>query len=170
MTSAAQEGLEQIRWEVAWNLLVLAFAAVLLLPMGRWSLLWELTRAFMLLWGLLLMLAAAVERAQSLLRVEEDPPSDAYVLSNLAVGVVLLVSWGGYTALLIRESARGAPVWVVALLQVVGIVASHAAFSVVAGIYRGSLYRTVNMPVAVGGYVLFSAWPPAARALFGWLM
>ena len=170
MDDTTHESLERIKWEAVWNGVVLVVAAVLLPPLGRGPLLWEIIRAFMVLWGVLLMATMVVQRLQAALRVEDDPPSDAYVLSNLAVGVTLLVFWGGYTALLIRDSAGGARWWVAGILYVVGVLASHAAFSVVSGIYGGTLYRRVNVVVALAAFVFFAAWPAAARALFGWLM
>jgi hypothetical protein len=170
MGDASLEYRERVKWEVIWILVVLSVAAVALLPLGRAALLWQIVRAFMLLWGVMLMSAWALQRVQELLRVVDDPPSDAYVLSNLAVGAALLVAWTGCTALLIRESATGAPVWVAAILHAIGFVASHAAYSTLTVIYGGTIYRTVNLFVALGGFVLFAAWPPAARALFGWLV
>jgi hypothetical protein len=165
----SQEAVERIRWEVIWILIVLAVTAIVLLPLGRGALLWEIARAFMVLWGVLLMAAWLMQRLQTLLRIEDDPPSDAYILTNLAVGVTLLVVWTGYAALLIRDSAQGAPLWMAAILYVIGLLASHAAFGTVSVIYGGSIYRTVHVFVALGGYVLFALWPPAARAAFGWL-
>lgn len=173
MATTARDLAERIRWEVIWVLIVLAVAAIVLLPLGRGGLLWEMVRAFMVLWGVLLLAAGAMQRVQSLLRIEDDPPTDAYVLTNLAVGVTLLVFWTGYTALLIRESAQAAqaaPLWMAALLHVMGFVASHAAYGTVSAIYGGTLYRTVHLFVALGGFVLFALWPPAARAAFGWLV
>jgi hypothetical protein len=160
---------ERVRWEVVWNVIVLVVAAVLLLPFGRGGVLWELARAFLVLWGVLLMAAGILQRIQHALRVEDDPPSDAFVLSNLAVSVVLLVIFTGYVALLLRGSAGGAPVWMAALLLVLGLLSSHAGYGIVSSVYAGTLYRTVNLAVALGGFALFAAWPAAARAAFGWL-
>lgn len=111
MSATTLETNERIRWEVVWDLGVLAVAAVLLLPFGRGGVLWELVRAFAVLWGVLLMAAGILQRAQRALRVEDDPPSNAYVLSNLAVGVLLLLTFTGYVALLLRASADGAAPW-----------------------------------------------------------
>lgn len=163
------EATEHIRWGVVWNLLVLLVIGLMLLPIGRWRLLWELTRGFAVLWGVLLLAAWLVAFIQLKLRVSDDPPSDAYLLSNAAVGVVLLVVWGGYTALLVRASATGAPVWMAVLLYAAGVLAAHAAFSAACAIYTGTFYRMINLVTAVAAFALFSAWPPAARALFGWL-
>lgn len=170
MSDASLEYRERIKWEVVWILAVLSVTAVVLLPLGRAALLWQMIRAFMLLWGVMLMSAWALQRVQGLLRVVDDPPSDAYVLSNLAVGAALLIAWTGCLALLVRESAMGAPPWVAAVLHAIGFVASHAAYGTLSVVYGGTIYRTVNLFVALGGFVLFAAWPPAARALFGWLV
>jgi predicted ABC-type exoprotein transport system permease subunit len=163
------EGSEQIRWGVVWNLIVLVVLAAILLPAGRWRLLWELTRAFAVLWGVLLLAAWLMHFIQRKLRVEDDPPSDAYLLSNAAVGVLLLVAWGGYTALLVRGSAAGAPLWAAVVVHAAGVLAAHAAFSAVCAVYHGSFYRLINLAAAIGAFAGFAAWPPAARALFGWL-
>lgn len=164
-----REDAERIRWEVVWNLAVLAVAAVLLVPFGRGAVWWELARAFMVLWGVLLMAAGILYYLQRALRIEDDPPSNAYVLTNMIVGVLLIVSWTGYLALLGRQAADGAAWWMLAILLFIGLVASHASYGIVSTIYRGTIYRTVNLAAALGGFVLFAAWPAAARALFGWL-
>jgi predicted ABC-type exoprotein transport system permease subunit len=160
---------DEIRWGVVWNLIVLVVIAAMLLPVRRWELLWEFTRGFAVLWGVLLLAAWLMYVIQRKLRVSDDPPSDAYVLSNMAVGVVLLVFWGGYTALLVRTSATGAPLWLAVLVHAAGVLAAHAAFSAVCAVYTGSIYRMINLGTAVGAFALFAAWPAAARALFGWL-
>lgn len=163
------EGSDHIRWGVVWNVMVLVVIAVMLLPIGRWRLLWELTRGFAVLWGALLMAAWLMYLLQHRLRVEDDPPSDAFVLSNMAVCVVLLVIWGGYSALLVRASTTGAPLWVSILVHAAGVLAAHAAFSAICAVYVGSIYRMLSLGSAVGSFALFAAWPAAARALFGWL-
>ncbi|HEX6373071.1 MAG TPA: hypothetical protein VF006_29380 [Longimicrobium sp.] len=164
-----KDALEDVRWGVVWNVLVLVVLAVMLLPVRRWGLLWELTRAFAVLWGALLLAAWLMYFLQRRLRMEDDPPSDAYVLSNMAVCVVLLVVWGGYSALLVRASTTGAPPWQSILVHAAGVLAAHAAFSAVCAVYTGSIYRMISLGSAVGAFALFAAWPAAARALFGWL-
>jgi hypothetical protein len=163
------EGAESIRWGVVWNVVILVVIAAMLLPVRRWGLLWELTRAFGVLWGVLLLAAWLMFIIQRRLRIEDDPPSDAYVLSNMAVCVVPLVIWGGYTALLVRGSTIGAPLWVSILVHTAGVLAAHAAFSAICAVYTGSIYRMISLGSAAGSFALFAAWPPAARALFGWL-
>lgn len=53
------------------------------------------------------------------------------------------------------------------VLLLIGMLVSHAAYGIVSAIYGGTLYRMVNLCVALGGFILFAAWPAAARAAFG---
>jgi hypothetical protein len=163
------EGAESIRWGAMWNVMILVVIAIILVPVRRWGLLWELTRAFAVLWGVLLLAAWLMFVIQRRLRIEDDPPSDAYILSNMAVCVVPLVIWGGYTALLVRAATTGAPLWLSILVHTAGVLAAHAAFSAICSVYTGSIYRMISLGSAVGSFALFAAWPAAARALFGWL-
>lgn len=169
MSEMTREDAENIRWDWIWILAVLAVCAVLLLPAGRWMLLVKVARALGVLWLVLVLASAVLRHLLRAMRVEDDPPTDAFLLSNAALGVVLLIAWAGHAALLVRGATLAAPVWVMGLAYVAGFLASHAAFTTVSIIYRGSFYRMANAPVALGGYVLFSLWPAAARAAFGWL-
>lgn len=165
----AREAAERMWWEVVWITIVLVVCALLLLPLRRVRLAWELAQAIGLLWAGVLVTAWVLQRVQSLLRVVDDPPSDAYVFSNLAVSGAVLFIWTGHLALLIHASVQGAPWWAAALLYFIGLLASHTGFSSVSAFYGGSIYRFVNLFVALGGFVLFSLWPAAARVLSGWL-
>lgn len=169
MAELTREDAENIRWDVIWIVGVLVVCAALLLPLGRWMLLLRITRSLGVLWGAVLLSSLALHRLLRALKVEDDPPTDPYLLSNAALGVVLLAAWAGHAALLVRGATEGAPVWVMGLVYAAGFLASHAAFTTVSILYRGSFFRMANAPVALGGYLLFSAWPAAARALFGWL-
>lgn len=160
---------ERTFWEAVWILVVLAVCALVLLPLGRVRLAWELAQAIGLLWAGVMVTLWLLQHTQSLLRVVDDPPSDAYVLSNLFVSGGVLFLWTAHLALLIREFALGAPAWTAGVIYFIGLLASHMGFSSVSAFYGGTIYRTVNLFVALGGYVLFSVWPAAARLLGGWV-
>jgi hypothetical protein len=160
---------ERTFWEAVWILIVLAVCALILLPLGRVRLAWELAQAIGILWVGVMFATFVLQRVQSLLRVEDDPPTDAYVLSNLFVSATVLFLWTGHLALLIREYARPAPTWTAAVICFIGLLASHTGFSSVSAFYAGQIYRFVNLFVALGGYLLFSLWPAAARFLAGWV-
>jgi hypothetical protein len=160
---------ERTFWEAVWILIVLAVSALLLLPLGKVRLAWELAQAVGLLWLGVMISLWVLQRVQSLLRVVDDPPSDAYVLSNLAVSGGILFIWTAHLALLVREFAQGAPWWTAALVYFIGLAGSQTGYSSVSAFYGGTIYRTVNLFVALGGYVLFSLWPAAARVVGGWV-
>ncbi len=46
---------------------------------------------------------------------------------------------------------------------------SVARFAVTTAFYCGSIYKVVDLPLALIAYLVFAAWPAAARALYGWL-
>jgi hypothetical protein len=160
---------ERTFWEAVWILIVVAVCALILLPLGRVRLAWELAQAIGLLWLGLMLTLWVLQRVQSLLRVVEDPPSDAYVLSNLAVSAGVLFIWTAHLALLVREFAQAGPGWITAVVYFIGLLGAHTGFSSVAAFYGGTIYRTVNLFVALGGYLLFSLWPAAARVVGGWV-
>ncbi|HEX2079432.1 MAG TPA: hypothetical protein VHG08_17025 [Longimicrobium sp.] len=164
-----RQAAERTFWEAVWILIVLIVCALILLPLGRVRLAWELAQAIGLLWLGVMITIWVLQRVQSLLRVVDDPPSNAYVLSNLFVSGAVLFVWTAHLVLLIREFAQPAPAWTAAVLYFIGLLAGHTGFSSVSAFYGGQIYRFVNLFVALGGYVLFSVWPAAARVVGGWV-
>lgn len=159
---------EDAFWASVLNLAFLAIAAVLLLPLGEGRMLLRLLAGYWVLWGVLGMVTAATVLIIRRFRVDTDVPSDAYLLSNLLASAVVTACWAGFAALQADSAAAGEPLWAAILLYVVGLLASWIAFTVISTFYQGTLYRDVNLAVAVGGYVLLVAWPAAARFAFGW--
>jgi hypothetical protein len=128
----------------------------------------RLLAGYWVLWGVLGILTAATVLVIRRLRVDTDVPSRAYLLSNVVASAVVTALWAAFAAVLAGSAAAGAPLWAAALLYVVGLLSSWIAFTVVSTVYPGTLYRAVNLAVSLGGYVLFAAWPAAARFTFGW--
>jgi hypothetical protein len=168
VSDPAQEIQENAFWTSVLNLAFLAFAAVLLLPIGRGMLVLRMLGAYWLLWAVLGVLTLAIAVIIRRFRVDTDVPSNAYLLSNAFAAAVVTACWAAFAALLVGGAAAGAPWWVAAILYFVGLLSSWIAFSVVSWAYPGSLFRSVNLPVALLGFVLFAAWPAAARFMFGW--
>lgn len=168
MTDPIAQLREDAFWTSVVNFIFLAVAAVLLLPLGRGALVLRLLAGYWLLWGVLGVLTAATAFIIRRFRVDTDRMSDAYLLSNLVPGAVVTACWAAFAALMMNGAAADAAPWAAAIFHLVGLLSSWIAFSVVSMIYQGMLYRSVNLPVALGGYVLFAAWPAAARFAFGW--
>lgn len=164
--------LAQVRDDAFWasvlNFAFLAVAALLLWPIGHGRLVLRLLMAYWLLWGVLGVVTVAIALVIRRFRVDTDVPSNAYLLSNAFIGAVVTACWAAFAALLTGGAAAGEPVWAAGILYVVGLLSSWIAFTVVSMVYQGTLYRSVNLPVALLGFVLFAAWPAAARATFGW--
>jgi hypothetical protein len=100
--------------------------------------------------------------------VDADTHVDAFVLSNFAHSVLMLAGWSAFAAPAVRGFTAGAPVWVSAVLYVIGLLSSHVAFTVIISIYTGRIYRLVNALAAWASFVVFALWPGVGRALYGW--
>jgi hypothetical protein len=161
---------EDLFWASVLNLMFLAVAAALLLPIGEGRMLLRLLAGYWVLWGVLGIITAVTVVIIRRFRVDTDRMSDAYLLSNLAPGAVVTACWAAFAALLAGSAAAGEPLWAAVIVYAVGLVASWIAFTVVSTIYQGTLYRDVNLPVALGGFALFAAWPAAARFAIGWFL
>lgn len=153
---------------VALNAAFLALAALLLWPLGEAAAVLALAKGFWGFWTAMILTSSLLALSHRLFRVGLDSHPDAYVVSGLAVSGVVQAGWSAFAALAVRGSAADAPVWLAALLYFVGLVSCWVAFNVVAAYYAGSIYRTANLFVAASGFALFSAWPAAGRALYGW--
>jgi uncharacterized SAM-binding protein YcdF (DUF218 family) len=156
---------EDIR-RLGWDLLVaagvngilFAVSALVLWPMGKARLAGQLAIGlclFAILIGLVVWVSAWL---QTLFRIEEDPPSKAFVIMNLAVSGALQVGWSAYAALAAGSSAPGASFGIAATLYVAGFLSSFLASVVVGAFYHGHLYKMVNALLAVVGYVVFAVW------------
>jgi len=153
---------------VVFNVVFVGLVALALWPLGMMPLAARLAKAYAVLWGAVSFAHTALNMIQSILRVNIYDHPDAFVYSNIAVGVLLLPGWSAFAALAAREFSGGASFWVAALLYFVGFLASFVAWKVVCTFYRGHLYQLINLPVALVSFVLFALWPAAGRALYGW--
>jgi hypothetical protein len=151
------------------NVLFVGLAALALWALGLPPLAVRLAKAYAVLWGAVSFASTALSMLQSILRINIYDHPDAFLCSNLAVGLLLLPAWTAFAALAVRGFAEGATLWAAGLLYVVGFLASFVAWKVVCAFYRGYYYQATNLPVALASFVLFAAWPASARALYGWL-
>ena len=153
---------------VVLNAVFLAVVALLLWPMGKAATALTLGRGFWALWTVLIMTGALVVLFQRLFRVDMYSHPDAYVISGLLVGGVIQAGWSAFAALAVGEAAAGASMWLAAALYLVGLVSCFVALQCVSAYYMGSIYRMTNLIIAAVSFILFCAWPAAARTLFGW--
>lgn len=65
------------------------------------------------------------------------------------------------------DFAAGAAIGIAAVLYLTGLLSCLVALQAVSAVFRGAIYRLVNLAVAVITFVLFSVWPGIGEKLFG---
>ncbi|HWS90902.1 MAG TPA: hypothetical protein VN282_28285 [Pyrinomonadaceae bacterium] len=150
-------------------LLLPALAALVLWPAGLSRVGLSLLKGFGLFWVFVFVLFALAAWVQRRLRVDLYTHPDAFVVSNMLVSGLLMLGWAAFAALLAREAAAAAGLWLAGLLYLVGLLSGVVACQVVGSFYSGHIYKFAALIVGCAGFVLFAAWPAAGRAAFGWL-
>lgn len=159
----------QVIAAVALCLLLPALAALALWPAGMPWVGLRLLKGFGVFWVFVLVVYAAAAWVQRRLRVDLYSHPDAFVVSNLLVGGLLMLGWTAFGALLTREAAAAAGRWAACVLYLFGLLSGVVACQVLGSFYGGHVYRLACLLLACAGFALFAVWPAAARAAFGWL-
>ena len=159
-------------WEVivAGLLLVvfLVVAALALWPLGKVGLVLQLAKGYVFFWVVLSFTWWVLRLLQGILRIESDPPSSAYVFTNLGLSAFVQAGWSAFAALAVTSVAADSSTWLTLGLHLVGFFSSLVASVMVGAFYQGTLYKFVNGPLALLSYIVFAVWPAAARATYGW--
>lgn len=159
-------------WEViAAGLFLVVFlvvAALALWPLGKVGLVLQLAKGYALFWFVLSFTSWVLGLFQRILRIESDPPSPAYVVTNLALSAFVQAGWSAFAALAVTGVAAGASPWLVLGLHFAGFLSSLVASVIVGAFYQGTLYKFVNGPLALLSYIIFAGWPAVGRAIYGW--
>ncbi len=167
---------QQTFWEcVAAGLGLLVFLVVGILalwPLGQTALVWRLAKGFVVYWLVVSLTAWVLGLAHRLLRVESDPPSNAYLFTNLGLSAILQAGWPAFAALAVTGAlGNPAPGWLPLLvLHGVGLFSSLVAALIVGVFYQGTFYRLINAPLALLAYLVFAVWPALGRAIYGWFL
>jgi hypothetical protein len=153
---------------VVLNALFLALTALLLWPLGRASLALQLAKGYWGFWAAVIVTASLLVLAQRIFRMDLYSRSNAYIISALVVSGFVQVGWSAFAALIVYNSATGAPVWMMIILYAVGVVSSYVACVIVGAFYMGGVYKMVNTALALVSFILFSIWPAAGGTIYGW--
>ena len=151
------------------NLLYVALVALLLWPMGRAVLAFSLAKGYGVFWAVLWISVMLLSTAENILRIDPETHYRSYVSVNLLVSAFLVAGWSAFAALTVHSSVDDAPVWAASVLYVIGFLSSYISFAVSTAFYSGSVYKVVNLPLALVSYLGFAVWPSLARAVYGWL-
>jgi hypothetical protein len=68
----------------------------------------------------------------------------------------------------VRSSVADASIVATIILYAVGFVSAYVAAVIVGAYYTGGLYRMVNSGLAFLTFIVFSIWPAAGLAIYGW--
>jgi hypothetical protein len=150
------------------NVLFVALLMLILWPLGRVHMAVRLAKGFWIFWTVLILTSAVLALVQRYFRIDLDERYNAYVISGLALSALVQIGWSAYAAPVIRSFAANASAWVAIVLYGAGVVSAYVASIIVAAYYSGSLYRMVNPILAILSFVVFSVWPTAGLAIYGW--
>ena len=159
----------QVIAAVALCVLFPALVALALWPAGMPWVGLRLFKGFCLFWLVVLALYVVSAWVQRRLRVDLYSHPDAFVVSNLLVSGALMLGWTAFAALVTRDAAADAGLWLAGLLYLLGLLSGVVACQVLGSFYSGHVYKFACLLVACAGFALFAVWPAAGRAAFGWL-
>jgi hypothetical protein len=150
------------------NIVFLALTALLLWPLGRTTVAFRLAKGYWSFWAAVILFACVLVLVQRIFRMDLYSHYNAYVITGLAVSGFLQAGWSAFAALLVHNSAAGASVWTMIALYAGAVVSCYVACVIVGAFFMGALYRMVNLAVALVSFILFSIWPAAGSAIYGW--
>lgn len=150
------------------NAVFLGLIALLFWPMGGVTIAFRLAKGYWYFWSVLIVVASLMVLVQRILRMDLYSHPNAYVNSGLIVSGFVQAGWSAFAALVISSAITNSSVPATIVLYGVGIVSGYVASVAVGAFFMGSIYRMVNMILALVSFVVFSIWPGAARAIYGW--
>ena len=163
-----QKELFDYLFAIVLNAVFLAVIALLLWPLGKATMTFRLAKGYWYFWTVLIVTASLLVLAQRIFRMDLYSRFDAYVISALIVSGVVQVGWSAFAALVVDNSVASAPIWTMIILYGVGVFSSYVACVIVSAFYMGTLYKMVNLALAIASFIVFSIWPAAGGAIYGW--
>lgn len=150
------------------NIAFVGVGLLVLWPFGYSYMAWRMAKGYWIFWTVLIVTSALMALAQRIFRMDLYERFDAYVISGLVVSGVIQLGWSAFVAPIVRASVADTSVWVAIVLYAVGVISCYVAAVIVGVYYMGGLYRMVNSALAILSFILFSIWPRAGLAAYGW--
>ncbi|HWS54653.1 MAG TPA: hypothetical protein VN228_11015 [Pyrinomonadaceae bacterium] len=150
------------------NAVFLGLLALLLWFLDGPALAARLAKGYALLWCVTAFTAVSVGMIQAMLGLDVNDNFDLYVAPGVAFGLLLTTCWSAFAALAVGGLAAGLTPWPALALHFAGFLAAFVGCWVISSFYQGYLYKTINLPLTLVSFIVFAAWPAAARALYGW--
>jgi hypothetical protein len=150
------------------NLIFLALLTLIFWLLGKIAFSIHFLKGYWVFWILLPATALLLVVFQRVFRVDMYSHFDAYVISALVLSGFLQVGWSAFAALTIKGSMIGSPTWLIVIMYVSGAISCYVSLMLLSAYYSGSIYRHVNALLGAITFIVFSVWPTAARAMYGW--
>ena len=150
------------------NAVFLVLIALLLWPLGKTRMALSLAKGYWIFWTAVIATACVLALLQRIFRMNLYDHFDAYVITGLIFSGFVQVGWSAFVAPVVHNFVAGAPIWIAIILYAVGVVSCWIACVIVAAFYMGSIYRMVNLVLAMLSFIVFSGWPVAGGAIYGW--
>ena len=150
------------------NIAFLALTAIVLWPLGRTMMAFRLAKGYWIFWTVLIISASLLAVVQRIFRMDLYSHANAYVISGLIVSSFLQAGWSAFAALVVHNSLAGASVWMVIILYVAGGLSTYVACVIVGALFTGTLYKFVSLVLGIVSFIVFSVWPTAGAAIYGW--
>jgi hypothetical protein len=163
-----QKELFEIFFAITLNVVFLALIALLLWALGNPALALHLAKGYGILWIVLLVTYLLINRLHRLFRVNMYDHSNAFVISNLAISCFLQAGWSAFAAHTVHSFVPGAPVWIVVILYLIGVISCLITFFAISSFYQGHIYKMISLPLALICFIVFSLWSGSGRVVYGW--
>lgn len=163
-----QKELFDYLFAIVLNAVFLLLIALLLWPMGKSTMALGLARGYWIFWTAVIATACVLALLQRVFRMNLYDHFDAYVITGLIFSGFVQVGWSAFAAPVIHTFVADAPIWMAIILYAVGIISCWIASVIVAAFYMGSIYRMVSLALAALSFIVFSVWPAAGGAIYGW--
>lgn len=153
---------------VALALVWFGLGALMLWPFEQAALCGHFVKGYPLLVGALIGAMVVCLVVHRVFRMESDPASDAFVITNVLVSGLVQAGWAAFVALEVAGVTPGATLGLSVVAHFVGFVASYVTTATTGAFFQGGIYKTACIVVSAGAYVVFAIWPGAGRAVYGW--
>lgn len=163
-----QKELFDYLFAIVLNAVFLVLIALLLWPLGKATMAYRLAKGYWIFWTAVIVTASVLALLHRIFRMDLYERFDAYVISGLIVSGFVQVGWSAFAAPVVHSFVADAPVWIAIIPYAVGVISCYVASVIVAAFYMGSLYRFVNPILAMISFIVFSVWPAAGGAIYGW--
>ena len=163
-----QKELFDYLFAIVLNAVFLVVTALLLWPLGRATMALRLAKGYWIFWTGVIVTASVLALLHRIFRMVLYERFNAYVITGLIVSGFVQVGWGAFAAPVIHSFVADTPVWMTVILYAVGVFSCWVASVIVAAFYMGTLYRMANLLLAILSFIVFSIWPTAGGAIYGW--